>query len=415
MSLATSCLESVNIPSGNSLSKLLSSTTNPTETIAKFQNDEAILLPSLLPCLPLLDLHKVSRFTFHDYVVKSLRATLQTKIDSLAKSLKNPNLSESEKQENLNKMLQVLEKSFPLVQLEVIRPIIMFLVKALDTNTPDKYLRKLALEPSLYKQCSIEIKQLVWQKDSKLFHNELEPLIKTVLRLRNASLTNIDPKLISFDNNFLTKKNTAVPRVLRPGADIVEKIAKMCRHSSTLYSSCIEYLRIRFKETKCLHFCTLRSEIIMYLHDLESSNRISEKTGENRRIVRSSKSVLSISDAGPHRIAWCADALIKSMSQKMDEITERKKIIELETAIAHVVEPAMEWRSTDTSCRFQLYDSFMILGKMSKMSYHKNKTGINKKGSRKHIIPQWSNFYQKGVLTPRYYILTFFLYPTHFS
>ena len=224
--------------------------------------------------------------------MKSLRGTLLKRIDQLSVGIKEADKQNGEKSQNRKNSVQSLQKSvsvqkstapsiskekntkylldilkssFPLVQLDNVRPVIMALIKALGLNTPKEYLQKLA-EKSLYKTCSIEIKQLIWQTDPTLFHSELEPLIKTVLRLRNDLLGEFSENLTHKDN-FLMKNHNTISRTSRPGAEIVEKIAKMCSTGKVLYQSCIEYLRTRFNETKCLHYCTLRSEIIMYFEN----------------------------------------------------------------------------------------------------------------------------------------------------
>merc|ERR1712226_792282 len=89
----------------------------------------------------------------------------------------------------------------------------------------------------------------------------------------------------------------------------------MCSSSKDLYIASIEYLRYRFRETKCLHYCTLRAEIIMYLHEMDSTlfrQDPTDKSAIGMRKVRRNESVL-ICDEKPHRVAWCADALLRNI------------------------------------------------------------------------------------------------------
>ena len=394
----TSALEKIGIASGSTLKNLLTSSTNPAQTVLAFQQENSILLPSLEPSLPLLDLHKVPRLKFHNFVVKSLRATLSSRISELSQVLKSGNsgpqnftdINVNEIEEDAEKMrakkylLGVLEMSFPLINLEMIRPIVFSLIKALGILTPKRYLMKLADNKEMYSNCSIEIKQLIWQIDSSLFHNELEPLIKNVLRLRNDKLGDFDTTRnnLVFNNNYLTKKNLPMSRHGRPGAEIVQKIAKMCSSSKDLYISSIQYLRDRFRKTKCLHYCTLRSEIIMYLHEMEANNRRTDvnKSGvtldsEKNRKVRRFESVL-ICDERPHRVAWCADTLLKNLGGPGGgSDMEIRKFQELKQAVDRVVEPVKFYQSKrhnsksqadlfaeeQQKARTDLYDTFMIL------------------------------------------------------
>lgn len=317
---------------------------------------------------------------------KSLRGTLLKRIDQLSVGIKEADKQNGEKSQNRKNSVQSLQKSvsvqkstapsiskekntkylldilkssFPLVQLDNVRPVIMALIKALGLNTPKEYLQKLA-EKSLYKTCSIEIKQLIWQTDPTLFHSELEPLIKTVLRLRNDLLGEFSENLTHKDN-FLMKNHNTISRTSRPGAEIVEKIAKMCSTGKVLYQSCIEYLRTRFNETKCLHYCTLRSEIIMYLHDMDSAQTRDSATAKTQRTVRKTESVLNEVDQKPHKVAWCVEALIRNVNtSNPNPEVELRRIKELEQAIEKVTEPVL-MRVEKSSDLEVMYDCFMIL------------------------------------------------------
>jgi negative elongation factor B len=63
-------LEALNIHGPNFLKHALTSCTDPLKAIEEFQVTNGILLPSLRPMLPLLDLHGVRRLDFHMSVVE---------------------------------------------------------------------------------------------------------------------------------------------------------------------------------------------------------------------------------------------------------------------------------------------------------------------------------------------------------
>lgn len=63
-------LEAVNINGPTYLKHALTSCTDPLKAIEEFQITNGILLPSLRPMLPLLDLHGVRRLDFHTSVVE---------------------------------------------------------------------------------------------------------------------------------------------------------------------------------------------------------------------------------------------------------------------------------------------------------------------------------------------------------
>lgn len=50
---------------------------------------------------------------------------------------------------------------------------------------------------------------------------------------------------------------------------MVQKLAHMIGHSVKLYDMVLQFLRTLFLRTKNIHYCTLRAELLMALHDLE--------------------------------------------------------------------------------------------------------------------------------------------------
>ena len=73
-----SALAKVDISDSAHLKALLTETDNAQNFIKEFQTNNVIALESLAPALPLLDLHGVSRFEFHDSVFEQERLTVTT-------------------------------------------------------------------------------------------------------------------------------------------------------------------------------------------------------------------------------------------------------------------------------------------------------------------------------------------------
>lgn len=67
---AATGLEVIGIPGGNFLREALTSCSDPLQAIEEFQVENGILLPSLRPMMPLLDLHGVKRLDFHISVME---------------------------------------------------------------------------------------------------------------------------------------------------------------------------------------------------------------------------------------------------------------------------------------------------------------------------------------------------------
>nr|KAG5712462.1 hypothetical protein BaRGS_011436 [Batillaria attramentaria] len=85
----------------------LSMPTDPIKAIEEFQQQNGILLPSLKPALPFLDLHGVKRLEFHQSTLEEMRDKLLQRVGELAKS---------GREEDLKCLEDLLEKSFPVVK-----------------------------------------------------------------------------------------------------------------------------------------------------------------------------------------------------------------------------------------------------------------------------------------------------------
>ena len=82
-------LEEIGIPGRDYLKEALTSCTDPLKAIEDFQVENGILLPSLRPMLPLLDLHGIKRLDFHNSVLEDLRDKLIGQIKQINVTLKN--------------------------------------------------------------------------------------------------------------------------------------------------------------------------------------------------------------------------------------------------------------------------------------------------------------------------------------
>ena len=90
-----SALASVDISDSAHLKILLTETESPLVSIKEFQKSNAIALESLAPALPLLDLHDVSRFEFHDSVFEQLKLMLERRIEDISKLPKEESYQET--------------------------------------------------------------------------------------------------------------------------------------------------------------------------------------------------------------------------------------------------------------------------------------------------------------------------------
>ena len=75
------------------------------------------------------------------------------------------------------------------------------------------------------------------------------------------------------ETTFLTLLPSPPPQVRRQG-EIIQKIVHMIGHSVKLYDMVLQFLRTLFVKTRNVHYCTLRAELLMALHDLEIQVRV---------------------------------------------------------------------------------------------------------------------------------------------
>jgi len=56
---------------------------------------------------------------------------------------------------------------------------------------------------------------------------------------------------------------------MRRQGEVVKKLAHMIGDNVKLYDMVLQFLRTLFLRTKNVHYCSLRAELLMALHDLE--------------------------------------------------------------------------------------------------------------------------------------------------
>lgn len=265
-------LEDVRIPGQTFLRDALTSCTDPLKAIETFQVENGILLPSLRPMLPLLDLHGVRRLDFHTSVLEELRDKLVVHINELGAK---------EGRERDKKLKELLTKSFPVVRVKALRPVVMSILR----NTPqidDKYLRILVRDKELYMDTDTEVKRQIWRDNQSLFGDEVSPLLSQYIR---------EKEHILFDHTNLSNLFfSPSPKVRRQG-EVVQKLANMIGTSVKLYDMVLQFLRTLFLRTRNVHYCTLRAELLMALHDLEVQE------------------IISVDPC--HKFTWCLDACIR--------------------------------------------------------------------------------------------------------
>ncbi|XP_029493353.2 negative elongation factor B-like isoform X3 [Oncorhynchus nerka] len=237
------------------------------------QTENGILLPTLQSALPFLDLHGTPRLEFHQSVFDELRDKLMERVATIA---------EGKDEDRYGKLKELLEKSFPLVKMPSIQPVVMQVLKHLP-KVPEKKLKLVMADKELYTVCAVEVKRQIWQENQALFGDEVSPLLKQYIVAKEAALFSSD---LSILHNFFSPS----PKARRQG-EVVLKLTQMIGKNVKLYDMVLQFLRTLFLRTRNVHYCTLRAELLMSLHDLDISE------------------ICSVDSC--HKFTWCLDACIR--------------------------------------------------------------------------------------------------------
>ncbi|XP_071259752.1 negative elongation factor B-like isoform X2 [Salvelinus alpinus] len=157
-------------------------------------------------------------------------------------------------------------------------------LKAIDQfQVPEKKLKLVMADKELYKVCAVEVKRQIWQENQALFGDEVSPLLKQYIVAKEAALFSSD---LSILHNFFSPS----PKARRQG-EVVLKLTQMIGKNVKLYDMVLQFLRTLFLRTRNVHYCTLRAELLMSLHDLDISE------------------ICSVDPC--HKFTWCLDACIR--------------------------------------------------------------------------------------------------------
>lgn len=264
-------LEEIGIPGREYLREALTSCTDPLKAIEDFQVENGVLLPSLRPMLPLLDLHGIKRLDFHNSVLEDLRDKLISQIEQMEKM---------EGKEKEKKLKDLLLKSFPVIKIKQLRPVVMSVLKNM-AFIEEKYLRVLVRDKELYGDCDIEIKRHLWRDNQSLFGDEVSPLLSQYIKDKEKVLFTYETGPGFFNGSPKSRRQ----------AEVIQSLSEMIGNNVKLYDMTLQFLRTLFLRTRNVHYCTLRSELLMALHDREVQD------------------VISVDPC--HKFTWCLDACIR--------------------------------------------------------------------------------------------------------
>ncbi|NWW36621.1 NELFB factor, partial [Panurus biarmicus] len=246
-------LQELGVANGEDLKETLTNCTEPLKAIEQFQTENGVLLPSLQYALPFLDLHGTPRLEFHQSVFDELREKLLERVSAIA--------LEGKVEERYKKLEDLLEKSFSLVKMPSIQPVVMCVMKHLPKVGP-LHCGVMCVPGVTWCVSGVTSLVCLWQVGSA-------PSAPSASVVQCQGLT--EDSLHS--------------------SQVVQKLTQMIGKNVKLYDMVLQFLRTLFLRTRNVHYCTLRAELLMSLHDLEISE---------------------ICTVDPcHKFTWCLDACIR--------------------------------------------------------------------------------------------------------
>ena len=182
---------------------------------------------------------------------------------------------------NLKILNDLLTKSFPVVNVKALRPVVLCIMQHLP-KIKQEYLTVIVDNKDLYAEASVEVKQQIWQDNQALFGDEVSPLLSKYIDDRENLLFNHESQQAAFFQSS-TKS--------RRQDEVVQQLTKMVGKNIKLYDMVLQFLRTLFLRTRNVHYCTLRAELLMALHDADAHE------------------IVTLDPC--HKFAWCLDACIR--------------------------------------------------------------------------------------------------------
>ena len=178
-----------------------------------------MLLPSLRPALPLIDLHDIPRRDFHQSLIDVLKDQLRTCLDNVCKEqIQSPSKSKDPSakvkseidMENNPVILSLVEKNFVLIEFEPLQDILFDALSRLP-QIPEEILTKIETNKAVYRHslCKLSVKRQIWQKNQNLFGEEISPLLSEYIKTKESVMYST-----SDQSTFMS----SVPKMRRQGS-----------------------------------------------------------------------------------------------------------------------------------------------------------------------------------------------------
>lgn len=242
--------------------------------IATIQQDNKVRISSMQPAIPMLDLHGMTRADVHSSLFKTMQDKLLLKVGSL---------------ENRG-LTKLLDRCFRYIGAEQELQAVCLRIMEKLPSVDQKYLLHIAENHDLYMACPLEVKRQIWQSNQSLFGEAVSPLLDQYVAEKEAILSFASMREVGANNEGkMTSFLSLLPKTRRQSS-IVQDLVGVVGTSQTLYATLLQFLRTLYLRTQISHYCTLRADVLMRLHDAESPICSSDRC---------------------YKFAWCLDACVR--------------------------------------------------------------------------------------------------------
>lgn len=239
------------------------------EAITSVQAENRVRITSMQPAMPILDLHAVSRADIHASLFHALEERLLAKVDVL----------------DPRGLAKLLDRCFRFIGSAELRDVCMKIMRKLP-EIDKKYLLHISENHDLYSVCPLEVKRQIWQTNQGFFGEAVSPLLDRYIAEKESVLFATHDAAERKPASFLSLSPKS-----RRQSPIVQELVRMIGSSAVLYKTLLQFLQTLFLRTRVAHYCTLRADILMALHERESA---------------------VCSDDRCHKFAWCLDACVRA-------------------------------------------------------------------------------------------------------
>ena len=255
----------------NYVERIFEETEDALDTISSVQDEARVRVSSMHPALPILDLHGITRAGIHDSLFRKLQDQLLSRVDEL----------------DSKGLTKLLDKCFRHISSKELRGVCLQIMQKLP-QVDEKYLLHISDNPELYQVCPIEVKRQIWQTNQGFFGEAVSPLLDKYIAEKESILFSMHDT----NEKKLTSFLSITPKVRRQ-SQFIQELVHMVQSSQDLYNTLLQFLRTLYLRTQVSHYCTLRADVLMSLHEGDSTGKLCE--------------------GDPcHKFAWCLDACIRA-------------------------------------------------------------------------------------------------------